>query len=183
MSTKTVDHIKVTKNWIESLVINLNLCPFAKLPFNKNTIRYVVEENEHTASLRRTFLSELLKINETPAEKVETTLIIHPNCLRDFYDYLDFLEEANQLIDTSGMSGIIQVASFHPDYQFGGTQKNDVENYTNRSPFPMLHLLREDSIEKALAHYPNPAFIPERNIETMNNLGLEGIKKILKQGR
>ena len=177
MSTK--HYIDLTKNWLEKLVIGLNLCPFAKLPFNQNRIRYVVESGDKEA-LMQTFLSELALLTEKTDKEVETTLIIHPNVLTDFYDYLDFVAEADEQIDDSGLRGTIQVASFHPDYQFAGTNPEDVENYTNRSPFPMLHLIREDSIEKALEHYPDPEMIPERNIETMKRLGLEGVQQILK---
>ena len=177
MSTK--HYIDLTKNWLEKLVIGLNLCPFAKLPFNQNRIRYVVESGDKEA-LMQTFLSELALLTEKTDKEVETTLIIHPDVLTDFYDYLDFVAEADEQIDDSGLRGTIQVASFHPDYQFAGTNPEDVENYTNRSPFPMLHLIREDSIEKALEHYPDPEMIPERNIETMKRLGLEGVQQILK---
>ena len=174
------EYINLTKNWVEQLVIGLNLCPFAKLPFQQNRIRYVVELSKSEEDLFHTFLAEVLLLTEKPASEIETTLIIHPNTLNDFYDYLSFVNTANNKIDEVGLRGTIQLASFHPDYQFAGTNPEDPENYTNRSPSPMLHLIREDSIEKALEHYPNPEMIPERNIETMNRLSLEGIQKLLK---
>lgn len=181
MIESSVDYIQRTKDWLERLVIGLNLCPFAKLPFNQNRIRYLVERTNHPAILMDTFLAEALKITESAPKEIETTLIIHPNVLQDFSDYLDFLENINEVIDTGGLSGIIQVASFHPAYQFADTQTDEVENYTNRSPFPMLHLLREESIEKALENYPNPEEIPNQNIEKMKRLGIQEIRKILNQ--
>lgn len=181
MSTKKTDYIGLTKKWVERLVIGLNLCPFAKKPFLQGQIRYAVEESDDPKQLMHTFLQELLYLASTAAEQTETTLLIHPNCLINFYDYLDFVAEAEAAIETSELTGVMQVASFHPDYQFAGTQPTDAENFTNRSPFPMLHLIREESIEKALEHYPDPEEIPKRNIETMNRLGTTGIQKILNQ--
>lgn len=175
------DYIELTKEWIKRMVIGLQLCPFAKQPFEKGSIRYFMEESDRPEILMQTVLSELQIISNAKPDDIETTLIIHPNVLKDFIDYLDFVEEVNQHLDSSGLRGIIQVASFHPDYQFAGTKHNDPENYTNRSPFPMLHLIRESSIENALKHYPNPEDIPNQNIQTMQGLGIKGIRKILKQ--
>lgn len=168
-----------TKDWIEKMVIGLNLCPFAKQPFRTHKIRYVVVEGT-LEDLVKVLVNELKMLVVTEANKIETTLIIHPYLLTNFYDYNDFLGVADTLLQKEHLEGIIQIASFHPQYQFAGTDQDAAENYTNRSPYPMLHLLREASLEHILAHYPQPELIPERNIETLNRLGLERIQTILK---
>ena len=172
--------IQQTKNWITSFVVQLNLCPFAAYPFNNNTIKYVVYEGQDLIELIDLLEKELIFLTKKPVSEVETTLIIHPELLNDFYDYIDFLDIVNQRIFALDLEGVLQIASFHPDYQFGGTEKEDVTNYTNRSPYPMLHLLREDSIEVALESYENPAEIPERNMETMARLGKAKLVEMLK---
>lgn len=169
-----------TKDWIEKMVIGLNLCPFAKQPFKTNKIRYVVADGT-LEDLVETLIKEIKMLVVTEASKIETTLIIHPNLLTDFYDYNDFLGIGQYVLENESLEGIIQIASFHPDYQFEGTSKDAAENYTNRSPYPMLHLLREASLEQILKHYPHPELIPERNIDTLNRLGLKGIQDILKK--
>ena len=171
-------YILKSKKWIASFVISLNLCPFAKKPFVNAKIRYVLFEKGNLEDLSLLLEKELLFLTATSPKEVETTFLIHPNHLKDFYIYLDFLDIANQLIFALHLEDVIQIASFHPDYQFAGTTFDDVTNYTNRSPYPMLHLLREESITKALASYDEPEAIPERNKETMRRLGLEKINKI-----
>ena len=168
-----------TKQWVETVVLGLNLCPFARLPFYAGRVRFVVYEGTDIVKLAKLMVEEARLLVITPAEEVETTLLIHPNALPDFQDYLDYLEEAGRLIQDNGLEGIIQVASFHPDYQFEGTEPGAPENYTNRSPYPMLHLLREESIERALWSFEHPEQIPERNIQKMRELGIEGIGKLL----
>ena len=121
--------------------------------------------------------SQVLLVDKSDA--IETTLLIHPQVLQDFYQYIDFLEAADELLVDMDLEGVYQVASFHPDYQFGGTEPDDVENYTNRSPYPMLHLLREDSLSQAIDNYPEVDLIPERNIECMNEQGLEKMQQLL----
>ena len=173
--------IEATKRWLEKIVVGLNLCPFARLPFATGKVRYVVYEGTDIIPLAKLMVREALYLSRTPAEEAETTLLILPNALPDFLDYLDFLEESEWLIRENGLEGVIQVASFHPDYQFEGTQPEAPENYTNRSPYPMLHLLREESVARALDNYQDPEKIPERNIEKMQRLGIEGIKRLLRE--
>lgn len=177
LHTETV--IARTRCWIERVVVALNLCPFARKPFIDEKVRYVVSEAEQTAVLLEDLHKELEFLRKTGAEEVETTVLILPYVLRDFLDYNDFLGLVEILIDEEGYEGEFQVASFHPDYQFGGTQTDDAENYTNRSPYPVLHLIREASVEKAVAAYPHPEAIPERNIHTMEKLGPEKMRAIL----
>ena len=167
-----------TQAWVRQVVIGLNLCPFAAGPERGGRIRYVLEATVNPEALVRTFLSELALLVVEPPSQVETTLLIHPNVLEKFDDYLDFAAEAEELIAEAELEGIIQLATFHPHYQFAGTAPDAVENYTNRSPYPMLHLLREDSIEQAVAGFPDLEKIPDRNIETMRRLGDAGIRKL-----
>lgn len=167
-----------TKKWLETFVIGLNLCPFAKKPFSQGRVRFVVETTTDAEQLATTFVRECLHLARTAPEATETTLIIHPDVLTDFEEYLDFLVVAEALIEQLNLTGVIQVASFHPDYQFEDTAPDAPENYTNRSPYPMLHLLREESISHALEHWEAPEEIPQANIEKMNELGLEGILKL-----
>lgn len=159
--------------WLDKVVIGLNLCPFAARPYQQKQIRFTISQCETDACLLEELQNELNLLAETKAEKIETTLLIVPNMLQDFYDYNDFLDLVDALIEDSGWEGVFQVATFHPNYQFGGTQPEDAENLTNRAPYPILHLLREASLEKAIEHYPNPELIPEHNIDTVSNLTLE----------
>ena len=176
MAMRCIEH---TKKWIEQFVIKLDLCPFARHPFKNNTIRYVVMEENQLQLLAQCLIKELYFLQKPENQAIETTLIIHPQVLTNFYDYNDFLHLADQILKDFNFEGIFQIASFHPDYQFEATQKNDVENFTNRSPFPMLHLLRETSIDWAVAHYPNIDSIPQKNIALMQQLGLDKIKDLL----
>jgi len=162
--------INQTKDWIESFVIQHNLCPFAKKPFVQDTIRYVVYEGTDWEELGLIVQKALKNLENTPQTTIETAIIIIPNALNDFNDYLDYLAFANRLIFALRLDGVVQIASFHPDYQFAETEHSDVTNLTNRSPFPLLHLLREESIEQALEHYEEPESIPERNMQTMRRL-------------
>ncbi|MCR9289517.1 MAG: DUF1415 domain-containing protein [Bacteroidetes bacterium] len=171
--------IDQTKRWINKVVIGLNLCPFAKFPFDKNLIKYKVVADKNLEKLMKEVLIELNHLITTPAEEVETTLVITPNFLASFEDYLNALSSLEELLEQLKLNGIIQIASFHPKYQFAGSGIDDVENYTNRSPYPMFHLLREDSLEKAIENYQNPEEIPEINMEIMRTLGLQKIKAIL----
>lgn len=159
--------------WLDKVVIGLNLCPFASQPYKNQQIRFAISHCNTDACLLEDLQNELNLLAETKAESIETTLLIVPNMLEDFYDYNDFLEYVDALIEDNEWEGIFQVATFHPDYQFGGTEPEDDENLTNRAPYPILHLLREASLEKAIAHYPNPELIPEHNIETVCGLSQE----------
>ncbi|MFZ6849705.1 DUF1415 domain-containing protein [Undibacterium sp. RuRC25W] len=163
-----------TEEWLEKAVIGLNLCPFAKAVHVKKQIRYVVSEATTPEALLEQLHSELELLAETSAEKIDTTLLIHPQVLTDFLDFNDFMEVADGLLEELELDGILQVASFHPDFQFDGTDLDDIENYTNRSPYPALHLLREESIDRAVEAFPDAGMIYEKNIETMQGLGFEG---------
>lgn len=163
-----------TRAWLEQAVIGLNLCPFAKAVHAKGRIRWVVSAATRAEDLRAEVAGELRLLAATPIDAIETTLLIHPRVLRDFLDYNNFLDEVDAEIADAGFEGVIQVASFHPDYVFAGSSADDVENAGNRSPWPLLHLLREDSIDRAVAAYPDPETIVERNLDTLRRLGHEG---------
>ncbi len=171
-----MDYIAQTKAWIEHFVIALNLCPFAKHPFQKDNIRYIVCKSPQLEDLAQMLYQELQLLHATPAKEVETSLIIHPNVLQNFEDYNQFLAVAEALLDDLALEGIIQIASFHPHYQFADARPDAAENYSNRSPFPMLHLLREDSVTQAVEHYPNIDAIPEKNIANLRALGISEIQ-------
>lgn len=162
------------RKWVETLVVGLNLCPFAKRELVNNRIRFYVSEATTQEQLLEDLQTELKFLSDD--KTIETTLLIHPQVLEDFCDYNEFLDYADGLIIQMELEGIFQIASFHPDYQFSGTKPNDVENYSNRSPYPLLHLIREQSLERAIANYPNVELIPERNIGVMQSLGKEKLQ-------
>jgi len=169
--------IESVRLWVERLVIGLNLCPFAKRELVKERIRFTVSDAESEEHLLHDLQHELELLSQD--DTIETTLLIHPRVLTDFYDYNQFLNLADDLLAQMQLEGRFQIASFHPHYQFGGTQPEDVENYTNRSPYPMLHLLREDSLEKAIESHPDSDQIPQRNIDLMQDMGTEKIRALL----
>lgn len=161
--------ITQTKNWIQKLVIGLNFCPFASREFKQNSIHYQVEQGTTHTVLRQAVLNELKRLDKNKA--IGTTLLILPNALPAFDDYLKFVTVAEKLLQQKGYEGTYQLASFHPLYQFDNTPFDDAANYTNRSIYPMLHFLREDHIRKAIQHYANAADIPERNIRFAREKG------------
>ena len=163
-----------TQAWIEKAVIGLNLCPFAKAVHTKRQIRYAVSDAKSVKQLHRDLVLELRHLSATDPALLDTTMLIHPLVLRDFLDYNDFLEVADAAVEEEDLDGEIQVASFHPDYQFAGTEVGDIDNFSNRSPYPTLHLLREASIEIAVAAFPEASEIYEKNIATMHALGRPG---------
>ena len=167
-----------TRTWLERAVIGLDLCPFAKAVYFGNRIRYCVSAARDEDKLLEDLARELSMLHSTPEHMCETTLLIHPRVLTDFGDYNVFLDAADSKIDALGLRGEIQVASFHPRYRFEGTTPDDIGNYTNRSPYPMLHLLREASVERAVAAIPDAAAIFERNIETLRRLGIDGWRQL-----
>ncbi|MEO7252730.1 MAG: DUF1415 domain-containing protein [Casimicrobium sp.] len=167
-----------TTRWLERAVIGLNLCPFAKAVHVKGQIRYVVSEATTPEALAEELERELEFLAEASAELIDTTLLIHPHVLTDFLDFNDFLEVADGIVDELELDGILQVASFHPQFQFEGTEPDDITNYTNRAPYPTLHLLREDSVERAVAAFPDELAIAEANIGTLEKLGHEGWKAL-----
>jgi uncharacterized protein len=171
--------IAATKNWLERAVIGLDLCPFARAVHVRDQIRYVVSEAETPEALLDDLLEELRTLAAADPEEIETTLLIHPRMLADFLDYNDFLDVADAAVAELGLTGEIQIASFHPRYQFAGTPPDAIENSTNRSPYPMLHLLREASVERAVETFPDASRIYEKNIETLRRLGPEGLRRRL----
>jgi len=164
----------LTRLWVERVVIGLNLCPFAKPVHVHTQIQYTVSQASDEDTLVRDLLRAMQSLMDTPAALVDTCLLIHPWVLQDFIDYNDFLDVADTLLDEIGLTGVLQIASFHPDYRFAGTAMDEITNCTNRSPFPTLHLLREDSLDKAIAAVPDASAIVDRNLETLNSLGHEG---------
>ncbi len=170
----TDDPIAATRLWLERIVIGLNLCPFAKAVYVKDQVRIVLSDATTTEALVEQLAEELVLLRDTPAEQIDTTLIVHPQVLTDFLDYNDFLDNADAAIEALDLQGILQVASFHPDYQFEGVAADDASNYTNRAPFPTLHLLREDSVARAVDVYSDPDVIVERNIQTLDRIGVDG---------
>lgn len=170
--------IALTKVWLDKAVIGLNLCPFAKSVQVKNQIRFAVSDATDAETLLLDLACELQLLAGTDPEQIDTTLLIHPTALTDFLDFNDFLDLADAVIEELHLGGELQIASLHPDYQFAGTAQDDIENYTNRSPFPTLHLLRESSIERAVAAFPDASEIYQKNIATMHRIGHAGWKAL-----
>jgi hypothetical protein len=173
------DPIAATRRWLERAVIGLNLCPFAKAVYAKDQVRFVHSDASTAEALLAQLGEELLLLRDTPAERIDTTLLVHPQVLGEFLDYNDFLDQADALVEALDLVGVLQVASFHPQYQFAGSSADDVENCTNRSPYPTLHLLREDSVARAVEAFPDPDAIVERNIATLQALGAGGWSKLM----
>ena len=163
-----------TQAWLERAVIGLNLCPFAKSVHVKGQAHYAVSDATTGQDLLEDLISELKDLVAMDAKVRDTTLLMAPQCLQDFLDFNDFLARADRALATLDLEGVLQIASLHPDYQFAGTRADDITNFTNRSPYPTLHLLREDSIDRAVAAFPNPESIFEVNMQTMERLGTEG---------
>ena len=181
--TDVIDPAQVeagVRRWLERAVIGLNLCPFAKAVYVKQQVRIVISDASTERALLEELGEELALLRDTPAEQVDTTLLVHPQVLGDFLDYNDFLGDADALVEAMDLDGVLQVASFHPQYQFAGSEPDDADNLTNRAPWPILHLLREASIDRAVAAYPDPDAIIERNIATVRELGFAGWDKLLK---
>jgi uncharacterized protein len=170
--------IAATRRWLEAAVIGLDLCPFAGSVAATGRIRYRVSAARSAGSLRDDLVEELRVLEAADPAQMETTLLIHPWALQDFFAFNDFLAEADAIVEELGRTGAVQIASFHPRYQFTGTDVDDVENCTNRSPFPMLHLLREESVERALAAVGDPSSIYRRNIATMRRIGPAGWERL-----
>ncbi|MBI3525125.1 MAG: DUF1415 domain-containing protein [Betaproteobacteria bacterium] len=173
-AARHLEIITVTRGWLERAVIGLNLCPFAKSVHVKGQVRYVVSAAQTGNSLLDDLERELKFLAEAAPAEVDTTLLIMPGVLIDFADFTDFLDLVEVVLRTQGLAGILQVASFHPDYVFADTAPDDITNYTNRAPYPILHLLREASLTKATTVFPDAADIYQRNMTTLRMLGLEG---------
>ena len=166
--------IEDTQKWLLQAVVGLNLCPFAKAVVVKDMLRYRVCASAEPADLLALLREELQHLAEADPNQLDTTLLIAPLALPDFLDFNDFLADCDEVLMDLELDGVLQVADFHPRYQFGGTEADDISNYTNRSPYPTLHLLREASIDKAVEAYPDASLIFERNIEVLNKLGHAG---------
>jgi len=166
--------IAATRDWIEKAVIGLNLCPFAKSVYVKNQVRIVVSDARHIDGFLEDLDRELDHLAEVDPEVTDTTLLIHPTLFPDFLDFNDVHQIADEAVAEHDLEGVIQIASFHPQYQFEGTEPDDITNYTNRAPFPTLHLIREESLDRAVEAFPDAEMIYERNMETLRKLGLAG---------
>ena len=171
--------VKDVRHWLEAFVIELNLCPFAKRELINDRVRFVVSdacsEEELLADLQR----ELSLLQDD--SDIETTLLVHPHVLQAFDDYNQFLDIVDALLDEEGLLGIYQIASFHPNYRFAETEEDDAENYSNRSPYPILHLLRESSLEREIARHQDTSLIPQRNIQLLRDMGAAKLKAILQK--
>jgi hypothetical protein len=167
-----------TRAWVERVVIGLKLCPFAPGPALKGLIRYVTSKAATQEALLEDLAAELQRLVAAPPGDVETTLLIHPQVLQDFHDFNDFLEVTDELLRLLGLEGEIQIASFHPHYQFAGTESDDIGNATNRSPYPTLHLLREESIARAIDSFGDTRDISAANLATLQQLGPEGLEAL-----
>jgi hypothetical protein len=177
-SAATAAIVAATQAWLERAVIGLNLCPFAKAVHVKQQIRYAVTAAQTADELLAELAQELQLLDATDPKVLDTTLLIHPQAMGEFLDFHFFLTEADALIRNLGFDGVFQIASLHPRYEFAGSAPDDIENFTNRAPYPMLHLLREASIDRAVAAFPDAADIFEKNIETLNRLGHEGWRRL-----
>jgi hypothetical protein len=177
------DPIVETRAWVDRAVIGLNLCPFARAVQVKGQVRYVLSNARDAEALLADLCREMLHLVDTEPVQTDTTLIVHPQVLNDFGDYNDFLDLADAALTQLNLDGVLQVASFHPRYTFAGTDEDDVTNATNRSPYPTLHLLREDSVDRAVAAFPEAEAIFEKNVETLETLGDEGWAALQSQCR
>jgi hypothetical protein len=174
----TVIHeIEQTKQWLTQVIINLNFCPFAKKEFVNQTIHYHVSEKAQLKTALVEFLAQCHYLNDNPA--IETSLLIYSDGFRDFNRFLDLVDDSNDLIVEHGFEGIFQIATFHPEYCFADADYDDASNYTNRSPYPTLHLIREQSMERVLSVYKNPEAIPENNIALAEKMGAEYFQSLL----
>jgi hypothetical protein len=172
------DIVASMRVWLEKAVIGLNLCPFAKSVYVRDQVRFVVSDARHLDAFLEQLDDELDLLAKADPEKIDTTLLIHPTLFSDFLDFNEVVGVAEEAVLENDLDGVLQVASFHPRFQFEGTEPDDIGNYTNRAPFPTLHLIREDSLAKAIAGYPDPDNIYQRNIETLEKLGIEGWKAL-----
>jgi uncharacterized protein len=168
--------IASVRHWVESFVIGNNLCPFAGREFQRDRVRFSYTDASSEPQLLNALVDEIKLLNQNLT--IETTLLIHPEVLQDFTAYNQFLDQTERLLENLGLTGVYQIASFHPDYQFSGSKPSDAENYTNRSPYPLLHLLREQSVEQAIVGYPDISAVPTHNIALMNQLGADTLSKM-----
>jgi hypothetical protein len=172
--TSEAQALAATRAWVDQAVIGLNLCPFAKAVQTKGLVRYVCSLARDVDTLRNDLREQMQQLAATPSGEVDTTLLVHPWVLGDFDDYNDFLDEADALLRELRLHGVLQVASFHPHYRFAGSEAEDVDNATNQSPYPTLHLLREASVDRAVAAFPDPDVVVDANLRTLRTLGRAG---------
>jgi uncharacterized protein len=175
-----MNEIERTQQWLERAVIGLNLCPFAKAVHAKGQIRWVLSQARSADALLQDLSDELQRLAAADPLLIDTTVLVHPHVMQDFLDFNDFLDVADAALDHLQLHGVLQIASFHPHYQFAGTAPDDMGNFSNRAPFPTLHLLREDSVEKAVLAFPEADAIFERNIQTLQDLGPAGWQRLMK---
>ena len=168
--------IEQTRQWVEKIVIKHNFCPFAAKPFQQNKIRFAVSNAKNKKDLVDDLVNELALLRDTSPDETETSVLVLTSCLSDFEEYNQFLDIADAIVDEMNLQGEIQIASFHPDYQFADLSEDDVRNYTNRSIYPMFHLIREASVEQARKHYPDVEQIPERNMALLEEMGLDVVQ-------
>ncbi|HRL01115.1 MAG TPA: DUF1415 domain-containing protein [Vitreoscilla sp.] len=184
MTDTDLNHIaEETLHWLQTAVIGLNLCPFAKAVFNKGLIRIEVSHARHLDDFLEHLDRELLLLRDTPADEIETTLLVEPQLFANFELFNDVLDITDQVLVEHGLEGVIQIAPFHPQFQFADSEPNAISNYTNRSPYPTLHLIREDSIAKAMQAFPDADTIFERNIALLEQMGIEGWQALWKQDK
>jgi hypothetical protein len=172
-----------TRSWLKNIILRHNFCPFGHEPAKKESIRYAVCESSEPEEVAEMFVDELIKLRDCDHKKIETTLLVTPNCFSDFNDYNDFLDVVDVMLEDLNLVGTIQIASFHPDYQFADLESDDARNYTNRSLHPTFHLILEDSIERARATHPDVESIPQTNMDLLEKQGLEASKKQLEDCR
>jgi hypothetical protein len=178
MSESTEQQLEKSQRWVEKVVVGLNLCPFAKPVLKANSLRYALSSECTPEQLAKFFLIELDIISQADEAVIATTLVVMPEGLTDFYDYLDFLADCEDLLQKSGLQSEFQLASFHPDYIFAGVDEDDASHLTNRSPYPMLHIIREAQMSRVLANHPNPEKIPERNIQLLREMGKTAVLEL-----
>lgn len=172
-----LDPIILTRNWLVSVVVDLNLCPFARKPLQEDRVQFTTSHAQDMEDSLLALIEACKQLDQD--DDIETILLIYPDHWHDFHQYLDLVAMAENILIDQDYEGIYQVASFHPDYCFNDTDFDDASNYTNRSPYPMLHLIREHSLEQAIANHPDPESIPERNIELTRSMGVEKMRALL----
>lgn len=175
------DIVAATRHWLARAVIGLNLCPFAKSVYVKEQVRYAISEATTLEDALADLETELRALEAADPQQVDTTLVIYPRVFADFVDYNDALFFADRLVQQLRLDGVLQIASFHPEYRFEGSEADDIENYTNRAPYPILHLLREDSIARAVNAFPDASAIYEKNQETLRRLGHDGWREWMRR--
>ena len=170
-----------TQAWVEKAVIGLNLCPFAKAVVTKKQVRYVVCMDSESEQVLKMLQEEMQLLVDTDTDVLDTTLLIAPNLFADFLEFNEFLFDCDSVLVSLELEGVLQIADFHPRYQFAGTQADDISNFTNRAPYPTLHLLREESMNKAVEAFPDASLIYERNVQVLEELGREGWEGLFKE--